>query len=331
MKSHTRLPFGLAANALSYTCGFVGAGQPWAHPHPLTPETLIDLAAELGLSSVEMPAHWARLAGPAELGRRCAARGLAVVCGGGMVRAESLADELELARGLGAKVLRCILSGILTGDRTKIGLAGWLELRAAAIAVLAELAPRAADAGIQIAVENHQDATSADLLAICESVGSPAVGVTLDCGNALAVAEHPLDYARRLAPWLVTLHLKDYQICPSDHGVRLVHCAIGDGAVDFGAIFTLLADRPELTRNIEMAAHGERHIRYLDDDWWSGFEPRPAAELIPFLRLLKTTPTLADWRTPFDRGAYGDLAELEHEQLLGSVANLARLTVGEDS
>ena len=38
-------------------------------------------------------------------------------------------------------------------------------------------------------MENHQDAASADLLALCRRFESRYLGITLDCGNPLAVME----------------------------------------------------------------------------------------------------------------------------------------------
>ncbi|MBI2299075.1 MAG: sugar phosphate isomerase/epimerase, partial [Armatimonadetes bacterium] len=194
---------------------------------------------------------------------------------------------------------------------------------------LRELAPAAADLGLRIGVENHQDASSEDLAWLCETVDHPGAGVTLDVGNALAVAEHPLEFARRVAPWVVDIHLKDYRLLRSPEGYRLAHCAIGSGVVDFGEVLALFADRPDLPRNIEMAALGERHIRVLDACWWAGHPPRLVSDWLPFVHFWRDGESDGDWRTPFESEPPEAVAAWERARLLESVANLARLSEGD--
>src|SRR5206468_7323001 len=149
-------------------------------------------------------------------------------------------DYLKAAAAVGAKVVRSTLSGILCGDRRKLE-GGW-DARLAAVAQrLNEVLPCAEDLGMAIAMENHQDATTADLLSLAEMVGySPAFGVTLDTGNPLAVGEEPVEAARRLAPIIRHVHLKDYTIHFAPEGYRLVRCAAGDGVIDFPAILDVV-------------------------------------------------------------------------------------------
>ena len=100
-------------------------------------------------------------------------------------------------------------------------------------------APEAAKRGAFLAIENHQDFTSDELVAFCEEFGPP-VGICLDLGNAFPVLEAPLDFARRAAPHVRHVHLKDYRVQFTDEGYRLVRCAIGDGAVPVAEILQLL-------------------------------------------------------------------------------------------
>lgn len=320
-----RLPFGLCAYGLLYTCGFAGRGTPLANPRPLDMFGLADLAAGLGLDTLEIPPHELPPDRLAEFRRHAAGRGLRLVVAGRRLSYETLAEELEAAAVLGATVVRCTLSGILCGDRSPLGLSGWRELLGRAAEILRRLAPRAADLGLRIGVENHQDATSADLIWLCEQVAHPAVGVTLDTGNPLAVCEDPVEFARRVLPFLVNVHLKDYWIVGSAEGCRLVHCPIGAGAVDFAGLFDLLADRPEVPRSIELAALGERHVRWLTDDWWAGHEPRAAADLLPFLRTYRRHEAPREWRTPFETGEVAGLVAWERARLEESVRRLTTL------
>jgi sugar phosphate isomerase/epimerase len=297
---------GLCATGLPWTAGFVGAGTPRGNPRPLGPLGLMDLAARLGLSSVELPPRGMpaddRLGKPEDLGAAAAERGLALVISSHRASIAPLLADCEFAAAAGAKVVRCILSPVLCGDRRALGPGGWGRVMTESAAILKEVAPAAGRLGVRIGVENHQDATSDDLVRLCETVGDPAIGVTLDTGNPLAVAEDPVEFARRVLPHLVNVHLKDYRIVKAPGGFRLAHCAIGAGVVDFPALFDLFDRKPEVRRNLEMAWLGERHVRVLEEGWWDGYPPRPARDIVAFLRLWHARGEEGEWRSPWDAG-----------------------------
>jgi sugar phosphate isomerase/epimerase len=80
-------------------------------------------------------------------------------------------------------------------------------------------ARKAADAGLEVAIENHQDFCSEELMALAEGAG-PNVGIALDTGNPFAVAEDPVAFAKRVAPRLKHVHLKDYVSQFTSEGFR---------------------------------------------------------------------------------------------------------------
>ncbi|HXF60727.1 MAG TPA: sugar phosphate isomerase/epimerase family protein [Caldilineaceae bacterium] len=319
-----RLPIGLCVFGISYSAGFVGRGTPRAHPNPIGPLAFLELAARLRLCSVEMPIGYITADEDertlAAFRDRADALGLRLVVAGPAIEVEPFRRCLALAERLGAQTVRCVLSGVLCGDRSPMGgLDGWRRHLAETAEKLRRIAPEAEARGIRIGVENHQDATSEDLVWLCETVGSPAVGVTLDTGNPLAVAEDPVRFAERILPYLVHVHLKDYRMAATPSGYRLFHCPIGAGVGDFPALFRLFATKPGLLAHIEMAALGERHIRILEDDYWAGHSPRPVTELLPVLRLWRTAETEAEWRTPWEMGEDHTLGEWEMARLEESV------------
>jgi len=322
-----RLPIGLCVYAIPYLFGVGGAD---ANPDPLGYFGFMELAARLGLSAVEIPPL---AAGPEKdaptpeaIRDRAGELGLQVVAAGRRVRRETLSEDIDFASAIGAGVLRCTLSGVLCGDRGKVGgLAGWRDLLGETLTVLKELAPMAEDRGIHLGMENHQDATSWDLVRLCEESGSPNVGVTLDTGNALAVCEDVLEFAERVLPHVVNVHLKDYRMFGTPSGFRLVHCPIGSGVVDFAALFRLLEDKPDAARNIEMASEHERHIRLLDDDYWSGHEPRDVRSVVPVLRLWREREEAGDWQTPREKGEFDKLTAWEMARLEESVRLMGEL------
>jgi 3-oxoisoapionate decarboxylase len=329
--SQQRIPIGLCIFGIAYTAGFTGNWQQRTNGKPLAAYEFLDLATQFGLSSVEAPPRYIT---PDEDERtlaafreRAAERGLQIVLAGPRIELEAFKQAIPQARALGASTIRCVISSILCGDRRPIGgLAGWQRHLVETAQTLKQIAPLAEDHDIRIGVENHQDATSADLIWLCEEVGSPNVGVTLDTGNPLAVAEDPVIFAERILPYLVHVHLKDYRMAATESGYRLFHCPIGSGVVDFPALFQLFKRKPDVRTHIEMAALGERHIRILEEEYWANLDPnRKMADELPVLRLMRHAEVDVEWRTPWETGNEQILPQWEMERLYVSVANMRRV------
>ena len=329
-ESQPRIPVGLCIYGIAYTAGYVGAGTSRANATPLAPNGFLDLAAQLGLTSVEMDfgfiSRQEELSALLAFRERADELGLQIVSAGPGIDAAAFAHHLPLAAKMGVKVVRCCISGVLCGDRRPLGgLEGWQRHLAVTAEQLRQIAPLAEQLGIHIGVENHQDATSDDLLWLCGEVDSANVGITLDTGNPLAVAEDPIQFAERILPRLVHVHLKDYRMVRSDAGYRLFHCPIGAGVVDFAALRKVCASKPEVLFHIEMAALGERHIRILEDDYWEGHSPRQVRSVLPILRRLRNCESDVDWRTPWETGDEANLVGWEMQRLRESVGNMRRL------
>ena len=326
-----RLPVGLCVFGMTYLCGMTWRDTPKANPQPLSLDDLLALAVESGFSSLEVPLGMLPSTEAADLRRvraQAEAMGLRFVVPGGRVTVESLALLLEIARELGAPVLRCVLSGVLCGDRRGFP-GGWPAHLEAAERELETLVPLAERAGVALAIENHQDANSEDLLRLCERFSSRHLGVTLDTGNPLAVMEHPIAFAERIAPWLRHAHLKDYRVHPAENGFRLARCPLGAGVVDFGALFRLFdAQEWPITRHMEMGALNARQIPMLEPGWWEEYPTRQTPDILPALELVwnQRRPSDEEWRTPFERDASGEeLAAYEWEQFHESCKHLRAL------
>ena len=324
--------FGIAAYSFPYRCGFTEYGTVGLCANPFSADDLLDLAATNGLQIVELPFQMFPDLESATLRafrERATARGLALVCDSGVVDVPTLQRHIPAAAALGASTLRVTLSTILEGNRASAP-GGWERYLEAKIAQLKELRPLAEHHGVCLAPENHQDATTADQLRICDEVGGEFIGATLDAVNPLAVGEHHLDAARALGQRIRNVHIKDYRIYPSPSGYRLVRSAIGEGVLNLPALLDILREvAPDATCNIELAALRARHIRLLEDDWWQGFPPRDARALVPALRLVSehARPAGEDWRTPFERGDGADaLAAYEEGQMERSIAYLHTVT-----
>jgi 3-oxoisoapionate decarboxylase len=299
---------GLNPYGLAYTLGLqADAGSGLAG--------FLEIADEIGARVVELHAPWLDRADlPALDGR------IPVVSGGRDPAGDDAA--LDCAVALGAPVVRMALTGVLQGDRHAVD---WPRLVDGVRERLAHIAPRAAAAGVSVAIENHQDFTSAELMALCEEAGD-AVGITLDTGNSFPVGEAPLDFARTVAARVRHVHLKDYRVQLTDEGYRLVRCAIGDGAVPFRELVEILGR--DLTASLEPGALEARHIRLFTPEWWQGYPPVDARRLAAALRAARVNRLGddEDHRTPWERGERGEaLIRYERDMMRRSAENMRAL------
>jgi sugar phosphate isomerase/epimerase len=293
---------------------------------------LMDRAAAAGLRGVEFPPEDSLPAcTPEECGRARAyagLRGLGIVADGGVIEEAALRRWIPQTAALGASVLRVIVSRVLGGNRRQMN-GGWRGHLEKARDALVAVRPLAETQDVTIAVENHQDIGSDELLWLCEAVGGKHIGITLDTGSTLAVAESPLGFARRVKPFVRNVHLKDYHVFLSPTGYRLCTCAIGDGVVDFPALFALFEDQPDLPMSIELGARQARHVELLEDAWWTDYPPRRIPDLLDALRVVLPRARRADedCRIPHEREApVEELRAYEIDEFERSVAYLKRIS-----
>ena len=112
------------------------------------------------------------------------------------------------------------------------------------VALMKQLAPYAALAGIGISVKPHGGITrtSDDLVVLCSEVNHPAFRVCYDPGNLIYYtqgAEQPTDHISRVAPLVTTAIIKD---CLVRGGVPDVMITPGEGWVDFYGVLAGLVE-----------------------------------------------------------------------------------------
>ncbi len=187
--------FGLNPYGLTYHLGLQGAGGPRANPKGAGLDGFIAIATELHASVLEIYDPWLRALSDDALRAlrdRLAALSMIPIVSSGLMMGP-FESALRSARILDAKVIRHGLTTVLCGDRHALG-EKWKELVAEVRAALADRGPRAADEGRILAIENHQDFGSDELVEFCET--TRGVGICLDTGNTFPVAEAPLDFVR---------------------------------------------------------------------------------------------------------------------------------------
>lgn len=278
------------------------------YPSPMTARDVVRAAKEFGLAGVDIPLPPESEMSTEEFRDLLAENDLRFVSEYLIlvdVAPDAIQDYLIRSAKAGAKVVRALISNVLCGCRHELP-GGWETRLDAVVARLKEVLPMAHDLGVCIALENHQDATTDDLLCLAERVDHhPAFGITLDAGNPLSVGEEPVEAARRLAPILRHIHLKDYTIHFAPEGYRLVRCAAGEGVIDFPAMLEIVRNNGhDVLPGIEIAAQPTRTIPLLTDAWWTSYPARDSRALLGALRILweKGRPMDEPYSSAWERG-----------------------------
>lgn len=161
-------------------------------------------------------------------------RGLSVELDTDTVEFDRLLQAIDTAQRVHARVLRTFTHhpyGPRIVDATL------RDLRA--------IAPAAEQAGVIIAVENHEEFTSAELAHIAATINHPWIRLLFDYGNSIPVLEPPEDALRMMQPWVVAAHMKDTVMIAAedtpDGVTATMGVPLGQGTIDLlGLTRTLL-------------------------------------------------------------------------------------------
>lgn len=121
---------------------------------------------------------------------------------------EDLKRHIPIAAALGAPIMR-----IVSGSMIHVEEPHEPQVRNT-IRMLSEAVEVAREHDVVLAIENHIDFSSEEILQIVEGVGSDHLRVNFDTGNTLRLYEDPVEAAKRLAPVTVATHTKDIVTLP---------------------------------------------------------------------------------------------------------------------
>ncbi len=197
--------------------------------HPLTHHDLLARASALGAEVVQicdnMPLDDLDDASLLRLREHAALLGLTLEVGTASARAEHLARFVEIARLLGARILRVV------EDKKE-----WNPSLEDIAGALRSVLPACREHDVTIALENHTALGVRDLAQIERSVDDPHVGICLDTANSVARLEGWREVLDVLAPHTVSLHLKDATAQKRGVGFYISGAPLGEGIVDCAAV-----------------------------------------------------------------------------------------------
>ncbi len=122
---------------------------------------------------------------------------------------------------------------------------------------------------VLVGIENHKDWTMDELAEILNGIGSPYLGVCLDFGNNMSLLEDPLETAEKLAPFVVTTHLKDMAVRSYDEGFELSEVPLGKGILPLAQLVAMLRKhRKDVNFCLEMITRDPLLVPYKTDRYW---------------------------------------------------------------
>ena len=203
---------------------------------------------------------------------------------------ESFEHEIKLTRAAGGVVARTVLPG---GRRYEIwkNTQEFNTFQADASKRLAWVEPIVKKHRLKLAVENHKDLTSDELARLMREFSSEWIGVNVDTGNNLALLEDPYETIETLAPYAMSVHLKDMAVQPYEKGFKLSEITCGHGFLDIPRMVAVLSkSNSELRFNLEMATRDPLLIPCLEDGYFATFPDRKPTHLDNVMQLVKMNP-----------------------------------------
>jgi sugar phosphate isomerase/epimerase len=129
-----------------------------------------------------------------------------------------------------------------------------------------------------VAIENHKDWTTEEHLAIVKTYSSEYLGILFDFGNNIALLDDPVEQVEKLAPYILSTHVKDMGLEMYAEGFLLSELPLGEGMLDLARIVrTIRAARPKTNFSLEMITRDPLKIPVLTDKYWPLFRIAAAA------------------------------------------------------
>jgi sugar phosphate isomerase/epimerase len=147
--------------------------------------------------------------------------------------------SFERARAIGATVMRVVGSSLVFRKEPHEPQIGRLT------AMFRDAVKTAQDYGIRMAVENHIDFTSDEMVTLLDAVDSPYLGINFDTGNFLRLLDDPVKGMEKLANRVYAAHIKDLKPqkgVAADEWYFFSTTPVGDGLCDNQRLVQMLAN-----------------------------------------------------------------------------------------
>lgn len=214
---------GIGSFAYRYAVGVAG----FAPQKPMSMETFAGKAKELGYQGIQICENFCyaeqepdRLKKAAEYISR---QGLSVELGMNGIFGGALDRHLDLCHVFGSNLLRAVTG---RGDMEQE------LLYQEAFKTIQNVMPRLERERIVLGLENHFDLTTDNIVRLIREFDSPWVRAIYDTTNSIGFIEPPDETLKKLLPYCVSIHIKDYEMQKAEAGYQMVGKILGTGQLD---------------------------------------------------------------------------------------------------
>lgn len=197
---------------------------------------------------------------------------------------QGLAAGLELAGKLEARLVRLVP---WSGNEIPQPISGEEVFRK-----LEPFLPICRKEGITLAIENYFDLPDDALAAMLAQVADPFLGACLDTANSTGRLVDPLETAQLLAPFIVSVHLKDFTVFKPRQGYRISGAPLGKGWLELHAILEIIdpgnKNVPILIEHWIEREDPTKTILETEEDWLSQSIEFARQELDQFLNPIRS-------------------------------------------
>ncbi len=220
-------------------------------------------------------------------------------------RRESEVDRfdktVQMAKEAGATVLRTVCLGGRRYETFKT-LEDWRRFRTQSWESLVRAEKVVRKHGVKLAFENHKDWRLSEQLDLLHRLSSESVGICFDFGNNISLLEDPHVLVKKLAPFIMTTHLKDMGARMYEDGFLLSEIPLGEGMLDLGMICDVCeAANPGIQFNLEMITRDPLEVPVFKEDYWITMQGLPAPDLAATLKRIRQKPTAKPLPTVRDK------------------------------
>jgi sugar phosphate isomerase/epimerase len=229
------MKLGIGSYAYAWSIGVPGYPKP--HP-PMDAAALVQRAADYGVHLVQiadnLPLDALSEASLEALIASADRLGVSIEVGTRGIHPDHLRRYLEIARLCRSPILRVV-----------VDTAAHHPTPQQVVELLRTALPDFEDAGVTIAVENHDRFQAQTLVDIVQGVNSPYVGICLDTVNSFGALEDLTRVVDMLGRFVVNLHIKDFRVQRLDHNMGFVveGTPAGQGMLDIPHLLERLHGR----------------------------------------------------------------------------------------
>lgn len=238
------MKLGISSFTFPWAIGGIESDHPVAMTAPELLERAHDLRADVLQIADNLPIGGLTEEELTALKAQAVSYGIALEVGTRGIKSANLENFLRIASKLSSPILRVVIDS--KGHEPTIP-----EI----VDLLKPFESRFKDAGIKLAIENHDRLTCAEFNEIIDQVGSDWVGICLDTVNSLGAVEAPNTVIPVLAPRAINVHMKDFEIVRTNGqmGFTVRGTALGEGRLNVAEVINAVGGpKREITAVIEL-------------------------------------------------------------------------------